>query len=91
MTKHSRPSPPQAMTPPLEPAPNWTRLSRNDEIELHKDGKIVASGTVDMMALNGSLLWLLQDGGKGRALFLHDDGFFVLKRCRTRFHTNSRS
>ncbi|WP_144406386.1 hypothetical protein [Arthrobacter sp. SPG23] len=91
MTKRPRVSPSPAMTPPLEPTPNWTRLSRKDEIELHKDGKIVASGTVDMMALNGSLLWLLQDGGKGRALFLHDDGFFVFKRCRTRTRRNSRS
>jgi len=91
MTTHSRVSPTQATTPSLEPVPNWTKLSRNDEIEVYEDGKIVASGTVDMMALDGSLFWLLQDSGKGRALFLHGDGLLLRRHCRPRTHRHSRS
>ncbi|MET3950770.1 hypothetical protein ABIB29_001608 [Arthrobacter sp. UYEF36] len=37
-----------------------------------------------MLALDGSMLWLQQDDGKGRALFLHCDGLRVYRRPATR-------
>lgn len=70
----SNPSQPKNMVPPLEPMPDWAKLSRNDEITLQVDGKEVTSGCVDMLALDGSVLWLFQNDGKGRAMFHHDDG-----------------
>jgi hypothetical protein len=35
-----------------------------------------------MRAPDGSVIWLIQDGGRGRALFLHDDGVMVFRRAR---------
>jgi hypothetical protein len=37
-----------------------------------------------MLALDGSMLWLQQDDGKGRALFLYCDGLRVYRRPATR-------
>jgi hypothetical protein len=37
-----------------------------------------------MLALAGSVLWLEQNGGKGRALFLHSDGVRVYRRPTNR-------
>ena len=35
-----------------------------------------------MLALDGSVLWLQQNEGRGRALFLHIDGVRVYRRQR---------
>ena len=71
------------MIPPFEPTPDWVRLSRNDEVALHLDGEEVTSGYVDMVAMDGSVLWLIQTGGKGRAMFHHNDGLFVFRKLKT--------
>lgn len=63
-----------------EPVPNWCTLSRTDEVEIHGQGRAMTSGRIDMLALDGSVLWLQQDEGKGRALFLHSDGLRVYRR-----------
>ena len=67
----------------LEPTPDWAKLSRHDEITLHRDGKEVASGYVDMLALDGSVLWLIQNDGKGRAMFHQKDGLFAIREGKT--------
>lgn len=71
-------------TRPLEPMPNWVKLSRKDEVEIYRDGGLVASGRVDMLALDGSVFWVVQNDGRGRAMFLHSDGFTVLRLPRAR-------
>lgn len=63
-----------------EPIPNWSSLSRTDEVEIHNHGRLMASGRIDMLALDGSMLWLRQDDGQGRMLFLHSDGIRVYRR-----------
>lgn len=65
-----------------EPVPNWSKLSRADEVEIHGHGRAVTAGHIDMLALDGSVLWLQQNDGKGRALFLHSDGLRVYRRQR---------
>jgi hypothetical protein len=50
------------------------------DLYLHRAG--VASGRVDMLAPDGSVLWIIQNGGKGRAMFLHSDGLTVFRRPR---------
>ncbi len=65
-----------------EPVPNWSKLSRADEVEIHGHGRAVTSGLIDMLALDGSVLWLQQNDGKGRALFLYSDGVRVYRRQR---------
>lgn len=73
----------QGRVPHLEPIPDWAKLSRHDEITLHRDGKEVASGYVDMLALDGSVLWLIQNDGKGRAMFHQKDGLFAVREGKT--------
>ena len=63
-----------------EPIPNWSTLSRTDQVEIHNHGQVITSGRVDMLAMDGSVLWLQQDDGQGRALFLHSDGLRVYRR-----------
>lgn len=77
-----RPARPGARS--LEPMPNWTKLSRKDEVEIYRHGEFVASGRLDMLALDGSVFWVVQNDGRGRAMFLHSDGFTVLRLPRVR-------
>lgn len=82
MTTGPRQSRPHTRTPPLEPIPNWTKLSRADAVDIYRHGEAIASGSIDMLAMDGSVFWLIQDGGHGRALFLHSDGVNVFRRAR---------
>ena len=78
----ARPPRPGVRAP--EPMPNWMKLSRKDEVEIYRHGELVASGRVDMLALDGSVFWVVQNDGRGRAMFLHSDGFTVLRLPRAR-------
>jgi hypothetical protein len=77
---YRHPAKPLTGSPTREPFPNWSRLSRTDEVEIHSHGQAITSGRVDILALDGSVLWLQQDEGRGRALFLHSDGVRVYRR-----------
>jgi hypothetical protein len=81
MTNYSRTPKPLAARP--EPVPNWSKLSRADQVEIYRNGKAIASGKIDMLAMDGSMLWIHQDGANGRALFLHGDGLKVYRRPRS--------
>jgi len=80
MNSRSRITAPHAGYPGPEPIPNWSTLSRTDQVEIHNHGQVITSGRVDMLAMDGSVLWLQQDDGQGRALFLHSDGLRVYRR-----------
>ncbi|WP_457967212.1 hypothetical protein M1E17_10455 [Arthrobacter sp. D1-29] len=67
----------------LEPVLNWTKLSRKNDLELvHRNGKTLTSGRVDMLAVDCSVFWLIQDNGKGRAMFLPADDAMVFRHNR---------
>lgn len=66
--------------PILEPIPDWAKLSHDDEISLYLGEQELASGRVDMRALDGSVLWIIHHDGRGRAMFLHNDGLLVFRR-----------
>jgi hypothetical protein len=69
----------------LEPVLNWTRLARKDDLELvRRNGRTLTSGRVDVVALDGSVFWLIQSDGKGRAMFLANDDVVVFRRRRSR-------
>ncbi|MDQ0144664.1 hypothetical protein [Pseudarthrobacter niigatensis] len=78
MTTHQNPVP--NITQRLAPVPNWTKLRHGEEVTIRQNGEFVASGHVDMMAIDGSILWLIKNDGHGRALFLHRDGVQIFKR-----------
>lgn len=65
---------------PGEPIPNWTKLRRGDQVDVFKNGTLLASGIVDMVALDGSVFWFTPNGADRRRLFLHTDKLDVLKR-----------
>jgi hypothetical protein len=54
--------------------------SRTDEVEIRNHGQVIASGRIDLLAMDGSVLWLQQDDGQGKAMFLHSDGLRVYRR-----------
>ena len=67
----------------LEPALDGTKLAGMDDPELvQPNGRILASGRVDVLALDGSVLWLIRGNGKGRAMFLPDDDVMVCRHKR---------
>lgn len=80
MNTRSRMAKPHTESPRPEPIPNWSTLSRTDQVEIHNHGQVITSGRIDMLAMDGSVLWLQQDDGQGRALFLHSDGLRVYRR-----------
>jgi hypothetical protein len=68
----------------LEPVLDWMKLAHLDELELvHHSGKSFTSGRVDMLAADGSVFWLIQNEGKGRAMFLTDDDVVIFRHRRT--------
>ena len=80
MNTRSRIANPHTGSSRPEPIHNWCSLSRTDEVEIYNHGRVMTSGRIDMLSLDGSVLWLQQDEGKGRALFLHSDGLRVYRR-----------
>ena len=80
MNFHHHPAKPLTGAPTPEPVPNWSKLSRADEVEMHSHEQAITSGRIDMLALDGSVPWLQQTDGKGRALFLLSDGVRVYRR-----------
>lgn len=58
---------------PTEPVPNWTRLQRGLQADVYKNGTLMASGIIDMVALDGSVFWVTPNGAERRRLFLHAD------------------
>lgn len=78
MTPHfSAPSPETASPAPVT---NWSQLSRADHIQIRQNGEVIAEGHIDMLAADGSMLWLHLANGKGRALFLQSDGLKIYRR-----------
>jgi hypothetical protein len=71
---------PARLNPP-EPVPNWCKLSRADEVTVCRDRRKVAAGRVDMVALDGSVFWILQEDGKGRAMVHQKDGLTVFRKA----------
>ena len=62
----------------LEPVHDWTTLGRKDDITLvHADGRTVARGSVDTVAPDGSVLWIIHYDGRGRTMVLPDDDIIV--------------
>ena len=71
---------PGRLTP--EPVINWATLSPGDKVEIHHQGRAVTAGRIDMRAPDGSVIWVIRDGGEGRALFLQGDGATLFRRAR---------
>jgi hypothetical protein len=79
VTTHRHRTHPHNKKPQPEAITNWSSLSRADEVEIYKDGEFMAAGRIDMLALDGSVLWLHKVTGNDRSLFLRSDGLRVYR------------
>jgi len=60
-------------TPQSAGVPDWSKLSRGDVVRVfRRDGGAVA-GVIDMVALDRSVLWVIQDDGRGRVMICSAD------------------
>ena len=74
-------SAPDASGLPPQPVPNWSKLSRNDHVQvLHRDGR-VTSGRIEMIAVDRSVFWVIQEAGQGRLMVCRSDKPRVIKRA----------
>ena len=62
--------------PAGEPLPSdeWASLTRNERIAVRRGEDPAATGTVDIVAADGSIFWVHLDHGRGRvAIHVEDD------------------
>lgn len=51
-----------------QPVPDWSKLARNDTVTvLRSDGNVV-TGQIDMLAVDRSVFWMIQNDGQGRIM-----------------------
>jgi hypothetical protein len=59
--------------------PDWSRLSRNDAVRvLRADGSSL-SGQIDLIAIDRSVFWMIQDSGLGRVMICSAESPVVIK------------
>jgi hypothetical protein len=71
-------------TPAAAPVPDWSRLCRNDQVEVWTARGTVMSGTIDMIAANRSVFWMIRSDGAGRTMVCFGDDVSVTKVARQR-------
>lgn len=65
--------------PAAAPVPDWSKLCRNDHVEVRTAGGAVISGTIDMIAADRSVFWMIRNDGAGRTMLCSVDGVTVIK------------
>ncbi|MFC7847374.1 hypothetical protein ACFUTU_02745 [Arthrobacter sp. NPDC057388] len=64
---------------PVAPVPDWSKLSRQDAVRvLLRDGRVIA-GRIDMIAVDRSVFWVIQSGGRGRVMVCSSDRPVVVR------------
>lgn len=71
--RHSTASPYRANNDRPTPIPDWSKLSRGDLVQVHRRDGTGASGRIEMLALDRSIFWIIQDGGRGRVMICKGD------------------
>jgi hypothetical protein len=59
---------------------NWTVLEPGDEVVLYRADTRTKTGRVELRSLNGSVFWILQEDGQGRAMIHKTDQIRVYRR-----------
>ena len=65
--------PSTSRTAHLQPVFNWCQLSRADEVTVWRCDQSTITGQIDMVALDGSVFWIIENEGKGRAMIHRHD------------------
>lgn len=61
------------------PLPDWSKLSRDDSVRVLRPDGNVFSGRIDMIAIDRSVFWIIQDAGLGRIMICSADSPTVIK------------
>ncbi|TLM88049.1 hypothetical protein [Pseudarthrobacter sp. NamE5] len=72
-------NPRRRTAPGPAPLPNWSKLAKNDHVEVRFAQGAVASGTIDMIAADRSVFWLIRSNGAGRVMVCLGDDVSVTK------------
>jgi hypothetical protein len=69
-TMYTRPGTrhPRRPKAPTAPVPDWAKLARGDLVQIAGRDGTRLSGVIDMIALDRSVFWIVQEGGQGRIL-----------------------
>ncbi|CCQ47885.1 putative uncharacterized protein [Pseudarthrobacter siccitolerans] len=65
--------------PAAAPVPDWSRLCRNDHVEVRKAGGETMAGIIDMIAADRSVFWMIRNDGAGRTMLCSADNIAVTK------------
>ncbi|MCU1566930.1 MAG: hypothetical protein JWQ56_1867 [Pseudarthrobacter sp.] len=65
--------------PAAAPVPDWSRLCRNDHVEVRTGGGETMSGTIDMIAADRSVFWMIRNDGAGRTMVCSGDDVAITK------------
>lgn len=79
MYKHNPTRRGATRSPSPVPVPDWSRLCRNDHVEVRTAGGVVMSGTIDMIAADRSVFWMIRNDGAGRTMLFAGDNVAVIK------------
>lgn len=55
------------------PVPDWSKLSRGDVVQVFRRDGSSMLGQIDMLALDRSVFWIIQEDGSGRAMVCSAD------------------
>lgn len=55
------------------PVPDWSKLSRGDVVQVFRRDGSSMLGQIDMLALDRSVFWIIQDDGSGRVMVCSAD------------------
>ncbi|WP_087874179.1 hypothetical protein [Arthrobacter globiformis] len=61
------------------PVLNWCNLLRTEEVMIYRQDRTVTIGRVDMVALDGSVFWIMEDHGNCRTMIHRNDGAEVYR------------
>ena len=59
---------------------DFSQVVPGDPVTVIATGRLVVSGIVDAVAPDGSVLWVIEDGGQGRHMVHRTDGAAVQRR-----------
>lgn len=61
------------------PLSDWSKLSRSDSVRVLLSDGSEFSGRIDMIAIDRSVFWMIQDAGLGRIMICSADSPTVMK------------
>ncbi|SCB90681.1 hypothetical protein GA0061083_1436 [Pseudarthrobacter enclensis] len=64
----------------LHPVLNWCQLSRTEEVTVYRQNQTITTGHVDMVALDGTVFWIIETDGYSRTMIHRNDEPMVYRK-----------